>query len=242
MALLSDKDAKFLKQHLLENLDKPVRLLFFSQTIACQFCRETEAVLREVAALSDKISIEVFNFALDKEAITAYGIDKIPATVVMSDVDYGVRFYGIPSGFEFTSLVETIIDVSRGKTNLSAKTLEALAALPQPAHIQVYVTPTCPYCPAAVRLAHSMAIASNLVRGDMVEAIEFPHLTHKYEVQGVPRVVINETTFIEGAAPEPLFLARVLQAVGVLTQQEVDEQFAELLAKSKSSSQKGAKP
>ena len=242
MALLSDKDAKFLKQHLLENLEKPVKLLYFTQSIACQFCRETEAVLREVAALSDKISLEVFNFALDKEAVATYGIDKIPATVVMSDLDYGVRFYGIPSGFEFTSLVETIIDVSLGKTNLSAKTLEALAALPQAVHIQVYVTPTCPYCPAAVRLAHSMAIASGLVRGDMVEAIEFPHLAHKYEVQGVPRVVINETTFIEGAAPEPLFLARVLQAVGVLTQQEVDEQFADLLAKSKGSSNKGAKP
>ena len=242
MALLSDKDAKFLKQHLLENLEKPVKLLYFTQSIACQFCRETEAVLREVAALSDKISLEVFNFALDKEAVATYGIDKIPATVVMSDLDYGVRFYGIPSGFEFTSLVETIIDVSRGKTNLSAKTLEALAALPQAVHIQVYVTPTCPYCPAAVRLAHSMAIASNLVRGDMVESIEFPHLAHKYEVKGVPRVIINETTFIEGAAQEPLFLARVLQAVGVLTQQEVDEQFADLLAKSKGSSQKGAKP
>lgn len=241
MALLSEKDTKFLAQHLSENLVKPVRLLYFTQSIACQFCRETEAVLREVAALSDKINIEVFNFALDKDAVAAYGIDKIPATVVMSDVDYGVRFYGIPSGFEFTSLVETIIDVSRGKTNLAAKTLEALAALPQPAHIQVFVTPTCPYCPAAVRLAHSMAIASDQVRGDMVESIEFPHLAHKYEVQGVPRVVINETTFIEGAAPEPLFLARVLQAVGVLTPQQVDAQFADLLAKSRGSSQTATK-
>jgi glutaredoxin-like protein len=236
MALLSDKDTTFLKQHLLEHLEKPVRLLYFTQSIACQFCRETEAVLREVSALSDKISIEVFNFALDKEAIATYGIDKIPATVVMSDVDYGVRFYGIPSGFEFTSLIETIVDISRGKTNLSNKTLEALAALRQPVHIQVYVTPTCPYCPTAVRLAHSMAIASPLVQADMVEAIEFPHLAHKYEVRGVPRAIINETTFVEGAAPEPLFLARVLQAVGVLTQQQVDEQFADLLKKPSPSS------
>jgi glutaredoxin-like protein len=231
MALLSNKDTKFLTQHLQENLEKPVKLILFTQTIACQFCPETEAVLREVVALSNKISIEVCDFALDKEAIATYNIDKIPATVVMSDVDYGVRFYGIPSGYEFTSLIETIVDVSRGKTSLSPKTLEALATLTQPVHIQVYVTPTCPYCPAAVRLAHSLAIASPLVRSEMVESIEFPHLAQKYEVKGVPRVVINETTFIEGAAPEPLFLARLLQAAGLLTQQQVDEQFADLLKK-----------
>lgn len=230
MALLSDKDAKFLREHLAEKMVNPVKLLFFTQTIACQFCRETETVLREVAGLSDKIELKVYNFVTDKQVAEQYGINKIPATVVMGETDYGVRFYGIPSGYEFTSLVETIVEVSRGETGLAQATLDALAKLPVPVHIQVFVTPTCPYCPAAVRMAHAMAIASDKVRGDMVESIEFPHLAHKYEVQGVPRVVINETTVIEGAAPEPLFLARVLQAAGVLTAEEVDKQFKEAMA------------
>ncbi|MCE5259854.1 MAG: thioredoxin family protein [Chloroflexi bacterium] len=227
MALLSEKDNKFLQGHLAEHMVNPVKLLFFTQTVACQFCRETEAILREVAGLSDKITVEVFDFVTNADIAAQYGIDKIPATVVIGDTDYGVRFYGIPSGYEFTSLVETIIMVSRGKSKLSDETLKALADITEPVHIQVLVTPTCPYCPAAVQLAHALAVASDKVRADMVEAIEFPHLAHKYEVQGVPRIIINETVAIEGAAPEPLLLARILQAVGLRSKEEVDELFAD---------------
>jgi len=85
--------------------------------------------------------------------------------------DFGIRFFGIPSGYEFTSVIEDIADVSRGKVDLQDKTREVLAGLTEPVHMQVFVTPTCPYCPRAVRLAHMFAIASDLVRGDMVEAM-----------------------------------------------------------------------
>ena len=213
MALLSDKDQRFLQDHLARSLEKPVKLLCLTQTIACRFCRETEAILRELAELSDKLTVEVYDLVADKQVAEQYDIDKIPATVVMSDIDYGVRFYGIPSGYELTSLVEGIVDVSKGKTSLSQSTLEALERIQQPIHIQVFVTPTCPYCPGAVRMAHSLAIASELITADMVESIEFPHLANKYRVQGVPRAVINEDTFLEGAAPEPLFVAKVLEAL-----------------------------
>ena len=214
MPLLSEKDRKFLQDHFKKSLVVPVRLINFTQTIACQFCRETEQILEEVANLSSKITLESYNFVTDKEVAEQYGIDKIPATVVMSDVDYGVRFYGIPSGYEFTSLVEDIIDVSRGKTSLADKTVELVGKIADPVHIQVFITPTCPYCPAAVRLAHSLAVASDKITADMVEAIEFPHLANKYAVQGVPKTVINEDTYLEGAAPEPLFVAKVLEALG----------------------------
>jgi hypothetical protein len=62
-------------------------------------------------------------------------------------------------------------------------------------------------------LAHHLAIASDLVTADMVEAIEFPHLSQKYSVMGVPRSVINETVHQEGAAPEPMFLEKLKEAV-----------------------------
>ena len=77
----------------------------------------------------------------------------------------------------------------------------------------LFVSITCPYCPQAVRLAHKFAIESDLIRADMVEAIEFPHLSNKYHVHGVPRTVINETVHQEGAAPEPMMLEKVLEAV-----------------------------
>jgi protein-disulfide isomerase len=85
----------------------------------------------------------------------------------------------------------------------------------EPVHIQVFVTPTCPYCPQAVFMAHQFAMENPLIRADMVEAIEFPQLANKYRVQGVPRVVFNETVHQEGAAPEPLMLAKLLEAIGV---------------------------
>jgi len=223
MALLSDKDRKFLVDHLKKELKEPVRLLYFGQTIACQFCRETQQILEEVAALSDKVTLETYNFVTDKDVAEEYGIDKIPATIVIGEVDYGIRFFGIPSGYEFTSLIEDIVDVSKGETNLLDETKEALAALEEDVNLQVFVTPTCPYCPAAVRMAHSMAIASDKVHAAMVESIEFPQLANKYSVYGVPRTVINEDTHMEGAAPEPLLLAKVLQAVGKMTQEDVDE-------------------
>ncbi|NLG51376.1 MAG: glutaredoxin [Chloroflexi bacterium] len=223
MPLLSDKDRQFLENHFKKNLQSPVTLTFFTQTIACQFCRETEQILQEVAALSDKITLEVFNFITDKEVAEQYWIDKIPATVIRGEKDYGIRFYGIPSGYEFTSLIEDIVDVSRGKAELSDQTLEALKGLKEPVHIQVFVTPTCPYCPAAVRMGHSLAIASDKIRADMVESTEFPHLANKYQVYGVPRTVINESVHVEGAAPEPLFVAKVLQAAGLFSQEEVDK-------------------
>lgn len=233
MALLSKKDADFLRGHFADKLVAPVRLAYFTQTIPCQFCRETEQVLREVADLSDKIKLEVYNLITDKDKADALGIDKIPGTAILGAVDYGVRFYGIPSGYEFTSLVEDIVDISRGQTNLSARTLVLLAKLHQPVHIQVFVTPTCPYCTAAVRLAHSLAIASEHVRADMVESVEFPQLAIKYQVKGVPRTVVNETSSFEGAVPEPLFVAKVLHGAGAMTEEEVQKLVIELSKKGK---------
>jgi glutaredoxin-like protein len=233
MALLSKKDADFLRGHFADKLVAPVRLAYFTQTIPCQFCRETEQVLREVADLSDKVTLEVYNLITDKDKADALGIDKIPGTAVLGAKDYGVRFYGIASGYEFTSLVEDIVDVSRGQTNLSARTLELLAKLDQPVHIQVFVTPTCPYCTSAVRLAHSLAIASDMVRADMVESIEFPQLANKYQVKGVPRTVVNETSSFEGAAPEPLFVAKVLHGAGAMSDEEVQALMVELSKKGK---------
>jgi glutaredoxin-like protein len=142
VALLSDKDRKLLQDHLTQALSAPVKLVYFTQTIACQFCRETEQLLREVADLSDKIVLEVYNFITDKEIATQYGIAKIPATVIMGAKDYGIRIYGIPSGYEFMTLIEDIVEVSHGRPSLADKTLEILKGLQEPVHLQVFVTPT----------------------------------------------------------------------------------------------------
>jgi glutaredoxin-like protein len=169
--------------------------------------------LEEVKALSDKIELLVYDYTADKEKAAEYKIDKIPATVIMSDQDYGIRFYGIPSGYEYTSLVEAIADVSKRRTELSAQTKDALKSVDKDIHIQVFVTPTCPYCTTAVRLGHQFALESPLVKADMVESTEFPRLANRFNVYGVPKTVVNETISFEGAVPEEEFLAQVLKAV-----------------------------
>lgn len=211
MAILSE-DVRNSLQKEFEELPAKVKLVVFTQEFECAHCRENTSLTQEVASLSDKLDIEVYNFALDKEVVERYGVDKIPAIVVEGGRDYGVRFYGVPAGYEFTSLLEAIKAVSAGESGLAPKTKETLAGLKEPLHLQVVVTPTCPYCPMAVQLAHRMAMESDIVRADMVEATEFPHLVHKYNVFGVPKTVVNEVVEFEGALPEPLFLAQVMQA------------------------------
>jgi glutaredoxin-like protein len=218
MPLISDKDAQFLREEFKTKLVNPVKLLMVTQTIECQYCAETRQIVEEIAGLSDQVSVEIINFVTDKAMADLYGIDKIPAIAILrvegdKEKDYGIRFYGIPSGYEFTSIIEDIIDVSKGESGLQDKTKEALAAIKEPVHLQVFVTPTCPYCPQSVQLAHRFALESDLIRADMIEAIEFPHLSNKYHVHGVPRTVINDTVHQEGAAPEPLMLAKLLEAV-----------------------------
>jgi len=219
MPLISDKDAEFLREEFGTNLAAPVKLVMFTQEMECQFCSETRQIVEEIARLSDKITADIYDFVADKETADKYGIDKIPAIAVVrvddgEEKDYGVRFFGIPSGYEFTSVIEDIVDVSKGESGLQPRTKEAVAELTEPVHIQVFVTPTCPYCPQAVRLGHRLAIESDLITADMIEAIEFPHLSNKYGVHGVPRTVINESFHQEGAVPEPLLLAKLLEAVG----------------------------
>jgi glutaredoxin-like protein len=196
------------------NLINPVRIINFTQSLECQYCRETRQILEELVELSDKLSLEVYNFVSDKEKVEEFNIDKIPATVIASpDKDYGIRYYGIPSGYEFASLLEDIEMVSTSTHQLSDETVTKLQMITEPVHIQVFVTPTCPYCPRAVFMGHQFAFLNDKIKADMVEATEFPHLAMKYNVRGVPRVVINETHHFEGAYPEEMYIDEVVKAL-----------------------------
>ena len=212
MAFLKEKDTLALKKRF-ESLEQTVNIINFTQEIECQYCRETRLLLEEVAALSDKIELQVYNFQLDLDVSKKYNIDKIPATVVMADKDVGIRFFGIPGGYEFASLLESIELVSTGRTPLKNDILEKAQAINKDVHIQIFVTPTCPNCPPAVVFGHALAQANPKIKADMIEATEFPHLANKYGVMGVPKVVINEDVFFDGALREQAYLDKVLEAV-----------------------------
>ena len=141
MTLLDDKIRSEVEERFKE-LDGPVKIINFTQEMECQYCTGTRRLMEEVAGLSDKITVEVCDFVADKEKAHAYNIDKIPATVVMGEKDYGIRFFGIPSGYEFITVLEAILMVSKKDSGLADDTKKALAALTKPLHLQVFVTPT----------------------------------------------------------------------------------------------------
>lgn len=196
-----------------QDLAGPVRLVMFTQESDCELCPETRQLVEEIGELSDKITVEVLDYTADRARADELGIDKVPAIAVIGAQDYGVRLYGIPAGYEFTSFVHAIRSVASGKTELGEDVEAELAQIARPLHLQVFVTPTCPYCPQAVVMAHQMAIASPHIRADMIEATEFPELSMKYQVMGVPRTVINEVVHIEGAAPLGMMMDRIREAL-----------------------------
>jgi glutaredoxin-like protein len=217
MALLQAKDQQYITDEFAKMLVHPVKLVVFTQDADCEYCQDTRQITEEVAALSPMVSLEVRDFNADKALAIQYGVDQVPATVILrggdQPIDYGIHYYGVPAGYEFTSLIQDIIMIGSGESGLSAAAKQWAAALTKPVHLQVFVTPTCPYCPPAVVLAHKLAMESDLIRADMVEATEFPELAEKYDVMGVPRTVINDKFFIEGAVPEAALLKKLQSAV-----------------------------
>ena len=141
MPILTEDVRSKLQEEFAE-LPGKAKLVVFTQEFECAHCRENTALAQEVAAVSEQVDIEIHNLALDKEMAEHYGVGKIPAIVVEGEKDYGVRFYGVPAGYEFTTLIEAIKAVSAGESGLAPKTKETLAELKDPLHIQVLVTPT----------------------------------------------------------------------------------------------------
>jgi len=141
MAILSPSDAAKVRD-MLANLPNPVRLVFFTQTLNCETCEPTKQILGELTELSGQITVEEHNFLLEGELAASFGIDRVPAIAVVGAQDYGVRFLGVPSGYEFMSLLDAIQLVSAGDSGLNAASRAMLAGVESPLALQVFVTPT----------------------------------------------------------------------------------------------------
>jgi len=210
MSLIPDDKKELLKNDFKEKLVDPVKIVMFTQELECRFCSDTRQLVQDLATLNDKLTVEIYDFVANADKAKEYGINKIPALAIIGKKDYGVRIYGIPYGYELQTLIEAIVNVSSGKTDLSDKTKSILAEVKSPVHIQVFVTLTCPHCPAAAAVAHKLAIESDMVKADVIDSSEFPDLAMKYNVIGVPKVIINEKIEFVGAFNEDLFAEHVL--------------------------------
>ena len=141
MPLLNDQIKNDIRE-MLSDVSNPVTFRVFTQSFECEYCKETRELIDEVASLSDKLSVEVYDFEKDQQAVQENHIDKIPAVAIIGAKDYGVRLYGIPSGYEFGALIEDIKLVSSGESGLAPGTREMVAKIKDPVHIQVFTTPT----------------------------------------------------------------------------------------------------
>lgn len=155
MPLLKDRDRQALAQEF-SQMSGRVRIIFFTQALGCETCALTEQILTEIEPLSDKLELVKKNFAIDRDAAAAYEIARIPAVAIVRlqetanpsdetefvEHDYGIRFYGVPSGHEFMSLIGAILDVSTGDSQLSPASRALASRITDPTHIQVFTTPT----------------------------------------------------------------------------------------------------
>ncbi len=194
-------------------LMEDVKLIVFTQENECQFCKETRDIVLELGTLSPKIKIKVYDFVLNGDEVLKYNIKKIPAIAIVGSSDYGIRYYGVPAGYEFSAFTDAILDVSKGKTTLPELIKKKLAEIKKPVHIQAFVSPTCPYCPKAVKTAYQFAIENEFIRSDVIEMTEFPYLVQRYAVMSVPHIVINEDTSFVGAQPPEVFIEQIALAL-----------------------------
>ena len=212
MPLLKDKDKKYLEEEFKKNLKNPVKLYVFTTDDECQYCEQTVQIAKELEETSDLIEAEQLDISSEKAK--RWGIDKAPTTVVTAKGSENprIKYIGIPMGYEFSSLVEDIRRVSRNDPELDPSVKEKLDEVDKPVKIQIFVTPTCPYCPRAVGTAHKFAIANSNITGEMIEAIEFPAWADEWGVSSVPHIVINGDVQFVGAYPDENFVDYVLEA------------------------------
>ena len=218
------REQEFLREKFSRELVSRVRIDFFTQKKTslfvrhrqpCQYCKPTRQMLEELAALTDKISLRQHIFEEDEEAVAQYQVERIPAIVLHVGDRRWLKYYGSPGGHEFVPLVETIVDISRGTNHLSDKTRKRLRKLKKDVRIQVFVTPACPHCPQMARLAYQVALESPHISAEVIEANEFPELSQRYQVRGVPTTIIDEKMSFAGSVPDDLLvdtIERVIQS------------------------------
>jgi glutaredoxin-like protein len=184
----------------------PVRLIFFEQSIGCEMCPPTRRALEQIARQNEHVALETLNLVLDREQAAEYGVDRVPAVVIAAPDRQPIRYYGAPLGNELPGFLDAIRMAATGETGLSEHSCAQLGTLTSPLRLQVFFTPTCVYCPQMISLANQAAIASPLVTSVNIDATEFPDLVRRYNVNGVPKTVINDAIELMGAAPEDDFI------------------------------------
>lgn len=163
-------------------------------------CQDTVDLMEELAEAAGNIRVRVYDQSQDMHVFTHYGITEVPTIMPMAERDVGIRFVGLPHGYEFASFLDTVAALRNDEEpEVSPDLLERLSHLQGPTNLKVFYTPTCPHCPRAVRNAIQLARASDQISVELIESLQFPHLRKTFQVYAVPRTVINDIAAFDGA-------------------------------------------
>ena len=197
----------------LGQMKHPIHIVLFTKESPCETCIETKMLLKEISDLSEKISFEEKNISIDTNLAQQYGITLTPSFIMLDhERKYrGVKFNGIPAGHEINSFLTAIIDMSGVDYGFTEQIKHRIQKINKKVNIKVFVTLTCPHCPGAVSNAHRLAMLNDHIEGEMIEAQTFHELSEKYQVSGVPKIVINDTFELLGNQPIEAFLNQLDQ-------------------------------
>lgn len=209
--MLSADDIDFLKEQFKDLKGEVTLTLFTSKD--CELCKEDEELLRDIVSVSPKLKLDVTDIEKDPQKAKIMGIEKAPAIVFTGDKTYPIYYIGSPIGYETSALVADIISISTRESSLPNSIKEELKKINQVVEIKVFVTPSCPYCPGMVHTAHLFSLENSKIITKMVECAEFDDECTKYNVEAVPKVVINDKVEYEGATPPAYLLERIKEAL-----------------------------
>ena len=214
MSSLIDESVKIAVKQRFADLKHQVIIKVFSTKGHCLFCNEMLALVNSIAQLSDKIKVEVCQCDKNDPLAKKYNITDHPAISIEGDKDYRIRFYGVPAGKEFTSLIETIILVSNREATLSPQVKDLLKKINKKVNLKVFVTLDCPYCPAMVLRANKLALSSEFITTEMIESSQFAQLAMDYNIFGVPNTIINNGRGrVDGLVTEEALITEIINTL-----------------------------
>ena len=227
MAQLLDDGVRRQVKEILDDMENTVRVLVFESAGTHrndEYIEITKQLVSELEEITEKVKGEYYE--VPSEEAGKYGITEelLPAMVLLTEdgTDLGVRFYGVPAGHEFSTLLQDLVMMSKGgQVHFSEESKARLKTIDKEMRIRVFITLSCPYCPQAVLAAHQTAMINPKVIGEMVEAEEFMELSMEHRVSSVPHTVIEvkeDGQWIKvhefiGAYPEDMYVEEVLKVV-----------------------------
>ncbi len=211
MQKMLNKEIQDQLRQVFSEMKDDVTMVLFTEEGECYSCAETMGLLEEIEELSDKIHLRKLDLNKDIEEAKKYNIEMTPSFVLLDrNGEYqGVKFNGIPAGHEINSFIPALLEMSGVRQDIPADFAQRVAKIDKPVNIKVFVTLSCPHCPGAVQKAHVLAMMNKNIVGEMIEAQTFSDLSNKFNVSGVPKIVINDTLELVGNQPIEQFLAQI---------------------------------